>query len=53
MDIALSILVTFLLTVVNGYFSMSEMALSTARKVLLDHDAEEGDARAATAADTH
>ena len=51
MDIALSILVTFLLTVVNGYFSMSEMALSTARKVLLDHDAEEGDARAATAAD--
>ena len=51
MDIALSILVTFLLTLVNGYFSMSEMALSTARKVLLDHDAEEGDARAATAAD--
>ena len=51
MDIALSILVTFLLTLVNGYFSMSEMALSTARKVLLDHDAEEGDVRAATAAD--
>jgi putative hemolysin len=51
MDIALSILVTFLLTLVNGYFSMSEMALSTARKVLLDHDAEEGDARAATVAD--
>lgn len=51
MDIALSILVTFLLTIANGYFSMSEMALSTARKVLLDHDAEEGDVRAATAAD--
>ena len=50
MDIALSIVVTFLLTLVNGYFSMSEMALSTARKVLLDHDAEEGDEKAATAA---
>ena len=33
MDIALSIIVTFLLTLVNGYFSMSEMALSTAKKV--------------------
>jgi putative hemolysin len=50
MDIALSIIVTFLLTLVNGYFSMSEMALSTARKVMLDHDAEEGDQRAALAA---
>ena len=49
MDIALSITVTVLLTIANGYFSMSEMALSTARKVLLDHDAEEGDRRAAAA----
>ena len=50
MDIALSIAVTALLTIVNGYFSMSEMALSTAKKVVLDHDAEEGDPRAAKAA---
>ncbi len=50
MDIALSITVTFLLTLANGYFSMSEMALSTARKVLLDHDAEDGDKKAARAA---
>ena len=51
MNIALSIAVTVILTIFNGYFSMSEMALSTAHKVLLDHDAEEGDRRAATAAD--
>ena len=51
MDIALSIFITCVLTLVNGYFSMSEMALSTARKVLLDHEAEEGDRRAAVAAD--
>lgn len=51
MDIALSIIVTFLLTLVNGYFSMSEMALSTAKKVLLDHEAEEGDPKAAKAAE--
>ena len=51
MDIALSIAVTVLLTIVNGYFSMSEMALSTAKKVVLDHEAEEGDRRAKTAAE--
>ncbi len=51
MDIALSIAVTFLLTLVNGYFSMSEMALSTAKKVVLEHEAEEGDQRAAKAAE--
>ena len=50
MDIAISIAVTVLLTLVNGYFSMSEMALSTAKKVVLDHEAEEGDRKAATAA---
>ena len=50
MDIALSIVVTVLLTIANGYFSMSEMAISTAKKVMLDHDAEEGDKRAAAAA---
>jgi len=51
MDIAISIAVTLILTLVNGYFSMSEMALSTARKVILDHEAEEGDKKAALAAD--
>lgn len=32
MDIAISIIVTFVLTLANGYFSMSEMAISTAKK---------------------
>ncbi|MDO4808022.1 MAG: hemolysin family protein [Coriobacteriales bacterium] len=50
MDIAISISVTVLLTIINGYFSMSEMALSTAKKVVLDHEAEEGDKRAGVAA---
>ncbi len=51
MNIAISIAVTVILTIFNGYFSMSEMALSTAHKVLLDHEAEEGDKRAAAASD--
>lgn len=50
MEIALSIAVTVLLTFVNGYFSMSEMALSIAKKPLLEHEAEEGDRAAAKAA---
>lgn len=49
MDIGISIVVTFLLVLVNGYFSMSEMALVNARHVLLQKDAEEGDKRAARA----
>ena len=51
MDIALSLAVTFLLTLVNGFFSMSEMALSTAKKVVLEHEAEQGDKKAAKAAE--
>ncbi len=51
MDIAISIAVTVILTIINGYFSMSEMALSTAKKVVLEHEAEQGDAAAATAAE--
>ena len=51
MDIAISIAVTFLLTLVNGFFSMSEMALSTAKKVVLEHEAEEGDLKAKQAAE--
>lgn len=43
MDIWISIVVTFVLVLVNGYFSMSEMALVNARHVLLQRDAEEGD----------
>jgi putative hemolysin len=51
MEIAISIGVTILLTIVNGYFSMSEMAISTAKKAVLEHEAEEeGDRRAAAAA---
>lgn len=46
MDIWISIVVTFVLVLVNGYFSMSEMALVNARHVLLQRDAEEGDKRA-------
>ena len=30
MDITISIITTLLLTIVNGFFSMSEMALTTA-----------------------
>ena len=43
MDIGISIVVTFLLVLVNGYFSMSEMALVNAKHVLLQKDADEGD----------
>ncbi len=47
MNVGISIFVSFLLILANGYFSMSEMALVNASKPLLDHDAEEGDGRAA------
>ena len=46
MDIGISIVVTFLLVLVNGYFSMSEMALVNAKHVLLQKDADEGDRKA-------
>ena len=49
MGIAISIIATLLLTLLNGYFSMSEMALTTARRASLEHDADEGDKRAAKA----
>ena len=51
MDIWISIVVTFLLVLVNGYFSMSEMALVNAKLVVLQHQSEEGDKRAARAYD--
>ena len=50
MDITISIITTLVLTLVNGYFSMSEMALTTAKRAVLDHEAEEGDKRAERAA---
>ncbi|MEY8437341.1 hemolysin family protein [Atopobiaceae bacterium 24-176] len=46
MDVAISIVVTLLLTLVNGFFSMSEMALVNVKRPLLERDAEEGNARA-------
>ena len=46
MDITISLITTFVLTLINGYFSMSEMALTTAKRAVLEHDAEEGDKRA-------
>ena len=49
MGVGVSIVLAFVLILVNGYFSMSEMALVNASKPLLDHDAEEGDRRAKTA----
>lgn len=47
MNTILPIVVTVLLTIANGYFSMAEMALSTAKRILIEHEAQEGDKRAA------
>ena len=46
MDVWLSILTTIILTIFNGIFSMSEMAVVNANKMRLEHDASEGDKRA-------
>ena len=46
MGVALSIVLTFLLTLANGYFSMSESALVAAKRAILEHDADEGDKKA-------
>lgn len=51
MDIWVSIVVTFMLVLINGYFSMSEMALVNVRHVLLQKEAVEGDKRAQRALD--
>lgn len=47
MNVGISIIVTFMLVLVNGFFSMSEMALINARQVLLQKDADNGDRSAA------
>jgi putative hemolysin len=50
-DIAFSILLTFILVLINGYFSMSEMALISARRTALQQEADEGDKKAQAALD--
>ncbi len=49
MDIAFSIILTAVLIIANGYFSMSEMALVNARRARLEQAELEGDKRAARA----
>ncbi len=46
MDIALSLFVTFLLTIANGFFSASELAVVSAKKAILEPESEEGDRKA-------
>ena len=43
MDIAISIIATLILVIVNGYFSMSEMALVNAKRAVLEKEARDGD----------
>lgn len=49
MDIGISIIITFVLISLNGYFSLAESALGNARRFMLQSDVEEGDRRAARA----
>lgn len=49
MTIAISIFVTFILIIANGYFSAAEMSLVNARRTKLQAEADEGDARAVKA----
>ena len=51
MDVAISIVVTFLLTLANGYFSASEMAVVNAKRAILEPQAEDGDKKAQSALD--
>jgi putative hemolysin len=51
MEIAISIIVTFLLTLANGFFSCSETALVTAKRAILEPEADDGDLRAKRAID--
>ena len=39
MDVAISIVVTFLLTLANGYFSASELAVVSAKRAILEPEA--------------
>lgn len=49
MDVAISVVVTFLLTLANGYFSASELAVVSAKRAILEPEAEDGDKRARAA----
>lgn len=51
MDIVISLAVTFLLTLANGFFSAAELAVVSAKKALLEPEAEDGDARAKSVLD--
>ncbi len=51
MDVAISIVVTFLLTLANGFFSMSELAVVSAKRAVLEPEAEDGDHKARSALD--
>ena len=46
MDIAICMIVTFLLTLANGFFSASEMAVVNAKRSILEPEAEDGDRKA-------
>lgn len=46
MDIGISVVVTLVLVVAGGFFSLSGMALANARQVVLQKEADEGDRRA-------
>jgi len=46
MDIALSLFITFLLTLANGFFSASEMAVVNAKRAILEPEADDGDRKA-------
>lgn len=48
-SITLEILIILVLIIVNGVFSMSEMAIVSARKVRLQHQANQGDTKARAA----
>lgn len=50
-DVAFEVIVILLLLVLNGVFSMSEMAMVAARKIRLERLAEDGDAGARAALD--
>ncbi len=51
MDVAISLVVTFVLTLANGYFSASEMAVVNAKRAVLEPQAEDGDKKAKSALD--
>ena len=51
MDVAISIAVTFILTLANGYFSASELAVVSAKRAILEPEADDGDKRAKAALD--